>query len=332
MKWKLLKWSLTLVLFVGACSYGIYQACQLRWNTEMPVSVDLVVVEPGDNLVKIIDGLNAETEFNQLLWWLKVWLRIHPEAANIHVGTYKMDEMMTPAQIAERLRSGQEHQYRVTLVEGETFAQWWQQLNDTPGIVASEYSEAELAAYLGASNSKLEGLLLPETYYYTDNTPAEQIAKRAYQAMEKVLNEAWVSRQANLPLNDQYELLILASIIEKETAVADERDKVASVFVNRLNKKMRLQTDPTVIYGMGDRYQGNIRRADLREATPYNTYVIPRLPPTPIAMPSAQSIVATANPQQSPYFYFVANGEGGHYFSKTLSEHNRAVRKYILNQ
>ncbi|MFA0232494.1 endolytic transglycosylase MltG, partial [Vibrio sp. 10N.261.45.A7] len=192
-----------------------------------------------------------------------------------------------------------------------------------------DMSEKEIAEKLGIENEKLEGLFLAETYHYTYGTSDLDLLKRAHRDLMNVVNEEWENRADKLPLKSPYEALILASIIEKETAVASERERVSSVFVNRLNKRMRLQTDPTVIYGMGDSYDGNIRKKDLRTPTPYNTYTMSGLPPTPIAMAGKASINAALNPEKSNYLYFVASGTGGHVFSKSLTEHNRAVRAYL---
>ncbi|MDF5601826.1 endolytic transglycosylase MltG, partial [Vibrio parahaemolyticus] len=193
----------------------------------------------------------------------------------------------------------------------------------------TDLSEKEMAAKLGIEREKLEGLFLAETYHYTAGASESQLLKRAHRKLNKILDASWEARQEKLPLQDKYEALILASIIEKETAIDSERERVASVFINRLNKRMRLQTDPTVIYGMGDAYDGNIRKKDLRTPTPYNTYTINGLPPTPIAMAGEASIEAALNPESSNYLYFVASGKGGHVFSKSLAEHNRAVRAYL---
>jgi len=190
-------------------------------------------------------------------------------------------------------------------------------------------AEADIAQKLGIEQQKLEGLFLAETYHFPFGTTDLEILKRANRRLEKILDQHWANRQPNLPIKTPYEALILASIIEKETAIASERGRIASVFVNRLNKRMRLQTDPTVIYGLGDAYDGNLRKKDLRTPTPFNTYTIFGLPPTPIAMAGEASIKAALNPEQSNYLYFVASGSGGHVFSKTLNEHNRAVRAYL---
>ena len=190
-------------------------------------------------------------------------------------------------------------------------------------------SDEEVAKSLGLSHTNLDGLLMPETYHFVAGESDLSILKRASRHLQQTVKQVWENRNTTIPLKNDYELLILASIIEKETAVAKERDKVASVFVNRLNKKMRLQTDPTVIYGIGESFNGDITKKDLRTPTPYNTYVISGLPPTPIAMVGKSAIEAAAHPADTPYFYFVADGFGGHQFSKTLAEHNKAVQVYL---
>ena len=175
----------------------------------------------------------------------------------------------------------------------------------------------------------VEGWLYPDTYNYTPKSTDLELLKRSAERMKKALNKAWNERDEDLPLANPYEMLILASIVEKETGVADERAKVASVFLNRLKAKMKLQTDPTVIYGMGENYSGNIRKKDLEMSTPYNTYVIDGLPPTPITMPSESSLQSVAHPEKTDFYYFVADGSGGHKFTRNLNEHNKAVQEYL---
>ena len=257
--------------------------------------------------------------------------RFHPELTQLKAGTYLLEPGVDLTQALQLLKSGKEHQFAITFVEGSTFKEWREALVEASFLEheVSGLSEAEIAAKLGIEHEKLEGLLLAETYHYTYGTSDLDILKRAASKLQQVLDSQWQQRQDKLPLKTPYEALILASIIEKETAIESERERVASVFVNRLNKRMRLQTDPTVIYGMGDKYDGNIRKKDLRTHTPYNTYTIFGLPPTPIAMPGEASIAAALNPEKSNYLYFVASGKGGHVFSKSLAEHNRAVRAYL---
>jgi UPF0755 protein len=189
----------------------------------------------------------------------------------------------------------------------------------------------EIMRQLGAEGLHPEGRFLPETYFFTRNTSDLEILRRSFAAMQELLAKEWDNREDDLPLATPDEALILASIVEKETGVADERPTIAAVFINRLRKGMRLQTDPTVIYGMGDRYKGNIRKKDLLRDTPYNTYTRKGLPPTPIALPAASSIHAVLHPAQSDALYFVASGGGRHYFSTTYEEHKQAVIKYLLN-
>ncbi len=250
---------------------------------------------------------------------------------NVKAGTFLIEPGLNVAGVFSQLVNGKQHQFSITFVEGSRFNEWRVALNKAPKLVhkTKTMSEAEIAKAIGADHEKLEGLLLPETYHYIAGDTDLSILKRANRQLEETLQDAWTKKDKSVPIDTPYELLTLASIIEKETAIDSEREQVASVFVNRLHKRMRLQTDPTVIYGMGDKYDGNIRKKDLRTPTPYNTYVIFGLPPTPIAMPGKASIEAAANPDKTPYYYFVANGDGGHKFSRTLAEHNRAVRAYL---
>ncbi|MBY8058304.1 endolytic transglycosylase MltG [Vibrio fluvialis] len=305
--------------------------------------VDVYLSQPLDiqseQLVTIPSGtsLNGALSLLTKHGWIdsqfaeKLVRRFHPELTQIKAGTYQLMPDMKLAQALKLLVSGKEHQFAITFVEGSRFSEWMAILEQNEQLkhTLTESSEADIAKQLGIEQSKLEGLFLAETYHFTKGVSDLDILKRAHRKLEGILNSAWETRQENLPLTSPYQALILASIIEKETAVESERERIASVFVNRLNKRMRLQTDPTVIYGMGDNYDGNIRKKDLRAPTPYNTYVINGLPPTPIAMPGEASIRAALNPEQSAYLYFVASGNGGHVFSKNLTEHNRAVRAYL---
>ncbi len=305
--------------------------------------VDVYLSQPLDiqseQLVTIPSGtsLNGALSLMTKHGWIdsqfaeKLVRRFHPELTQIKAGTYQLMPDMKLEQALKLLVSGKEHQFAITFVEGSRFSEWMAILEQNEQLkhTLTESSEADIAKQLGIEQSKLEGLFLAETYHFTKGVSDLDILKRAHRKLEGILNSAWETRQENLPLTSPYQALILASIIEKETAVESERERIASVFVNRLNKRMRLQTDPTVIYGMGDNYDGNIRKKDLRAPTPYNTYVINGLPPTPIAMPGEASIRAALNPEQSAYLYFVASGNGGHVFSKNLTEHNRAVRAYL---
>ncbi len=222
----------------------------------------------------------------------------------------------------------------MVFVEGTTLRQWLAQLAAQPRVrhTLAGKTDVELRALFGTPEQALEGWFFPDTYRFGPGAADADILKRAHAAMKKRLADAWAARDPDLPLKTPYEALILASIVEKETAVAAERALVASVFVNRLKLPMRLQTDPTVIYGMGETFDGNIRKKDLTADTPWNTYTRDGLPPTPIAMPGAASLKAVVHPTPSNYLYFVARGDGSHEFSRSLEEHNRAVAKYQLGR
>lgn len=269
-------------------------------------------------------------------------------AANTHVksGTYRLTPGLSLREVFGILSRGEEHYFAVSLVEGLTLKEWLvtlkaktelindvslDQVEETINITSSVNEEKAPMLWLNEASSA-EGLFLADTYFFTANTAASSILKRAHKAMLDYVETQWQQRQEDLPLNSPYDALILASIIEKETAVSAERTKIAGVFVNRLRKNMRLQTDPTVIYGIGDTYDGNITRKHLRTPTPYNTYTIKGLPPTPIAMAGKDAIWAALNPMETDALYFVARGDGSHEFSSSLAAHNAAVRKYQLNR
>lgn len=256
---------------------------------------------------------------------------IQPDLTKLKAGTYEIAPHLTLKEVLTLFSNGREHQFSLRLPEGKTFRQWLAILDAASPLIhqLKGKSEAEIASLLGCEKEKLEGLLLPETYHYTKGSSDLALLKRAFKKMQILLDSEWNNRDKTPYINTPYQALILASIIEKETAQSDERSKIAAVFLNRLQKGMRLQTDPTVIYGMGDNYRGNITRKDLATATAYNTYIISGLPPTPIAMPSKASVYAALHPEKNRYFYFVANGKGGHTFSRTLKEHNRAVQKFL---
>lgn len=327
--------SLIGVALAVAGAYFVYTAQKDYLNT--PVlnnSARLYEIPAGRSLSGVLSSLKDEQIISTA--WTQRWLGrslrfIEPQLTKLKAGTYQIKPGISVRELLLLFATGQEHQFSLRLAEGETLKQWLAALKEAPHIShqLENKTEAQIAQLLGSKQEILEGLLLPETYHYTKGSSDLSLLQRAYQAMQTQLEQEWLAREVSPVLKTPYQALILASIIEKETAQSDERAKVASVFFNRLRRGMRLQTDPTVIYGMGDRYQGNIRRSDLKEATPYNTYVIKGLPPTPIAMPSRESIHAALHPETTSYYYFVANGEGGHTFSRTLAQHNRAVREYL---
>jgi UPF0755 protein len=263
--------------------------------------------------------------------WLKIYTRFNFGLAEIKVGTYLVKPGTNATELLEQVVEGKEHQFSITFIEGSTFKDWLKVLSTHPQISHHLNVDkiTDISTELKLEFDHPEGLFFPDTYAFTYGTTDIEILQRAYKKMENELDELWENRPLNLPYDSVYQALIMASIIEKESGYVDEQEIISSVFINRLNKKMRLQTDPTVIYGLGERYQGDIKRSHLREKTAYNTYRINGLPPTPIAMPGKLAIKAALNPALTDYFYFVSDGNGQHVFSKTLAEHNKAVTHYL---
>jgi len=256
--------------------------------------------------------------------------RLMGKASNLKAGFYEFERAVTPLELLRRITQGDYTLVGITLVEGWSFRQIRKAFAAEPGIQQEirDLPDAEVASRLGIDHPSPEGWFFPDTYYFSHGTSDLRILRRAHARMKSYLAAQWERRAENLPLASPYEALILASIIEKETAKPEERPLIAAVFLNRLRLGMKLQTDPTVIYGLGETFDGNLRRADLLADTAWNTYTRTGLPPTPIAMPGLAAIAAALMPAPSDALYFVAKGDGSHQFSRTLAEHDRAVTKY----
>ncbi len=327
--------SLLLLVVAGLLLAG-YAGWRFTEFRQSPVTASqdsaVFAIANGSSLRQVARQL-AERGFIDDPWLFELLARSQSDAGTIKAGEYRIEAGDTPEALLQRFREGSSIAYAFTIIEGWTFRQLREQLARDPVLVQTippEEPDAEVMKRLGRAGEHPEGRFLPDTYHFPRGTTDLQFLQRAYRAMEKTLEAEWAGRADGLPLKTPYEALILASIIEKETGAAFERPLIASVFIRRLQKGMRLQTDPTVIYGMGDSFDGNIRYRDLRRKTPYNTYRIKGLPPTPIALPGRDAIHAALHPADSDALYFVSKGDGTHYFSKTLEEHNRAVSKYQL--
>lgn len=320
----------------GAAYYSLFMP------TNRPAQT--LTVEKGDTYQSILtkqawqDSPIAHPIFG------KMYLKFNVKSP-LHTGTYELPANASFVDAVEVLQAGAEvAMVKIQIIEGKTVKDLYQTIKTTQGVnlsvlspASESYSWADVAvdnqavaAKLGIEtvNGNLEGWFAPDTYHYAQGVSDEKILSDLYQKQKQRLDEIWQNRQENLPYQTPEELLTMASIIEKETGVADERDKVSAVFVNRLRKGMRLQTDPTIIYGLFDRYDGKIYKSNIAEKTDYNTYQIDGLPPTPIALPSLASIQAAANPADTDVLFFVATGRGGHTFTRTLDEHNKAVAEY----
>jgi len=291
-------------------------------------SVELSI-EPGTSPREIAQAwVDAGVQTSPLL--LYEWFRWSGQARQIRAGSYEIDRKVSPRQLLLKMVRGDEALAAVRLIEGWTFRQFRAELARAEGLKPSTagLSDDALMAALGAPGVASEGRFYPDTYTYSKGSSDITVLRRAYRAMERRLADAWGRRAPDTPLHNAAEALTLASIVEKETASPADRGKVAGVFVNRLRSGMPLQTDPAVIYGLGERFDGNLRKRDLLADTPYNTYARNGLPPTPIAMPGKASLEAAVRPEPTKALYFVARGDGSSEFSDTLAAHNRAVNQY----
>ncbi|WP_432695111.1 endolytic transglycosylase MltG [Marinobacterium sp. YM272] len=325
---------IALAVVAGAAAAIFWQKYTGYLNTPVELTEERnFTIEKGIYFNNLVKELNAEAIIDQP-FYLRVLSRLEPEMTGIKAGEYQLKPGMTPRQMLEKFVAGETLSYRFTIIEGMRFSELRAALAAETRLTQSisELSDQQIVQRLALDAQSPEGMFLAETYQFQRGMSDLDLLKRAHGHLEAELEKAWADRAKDLPLQSPYEGLILASIIEKETGVPDERAQIAGVFVRRLNRGMRLQTDPTVIYGMGDSYQGNIRRSDLRKPTPYNTYVIDGLPPTPISMVGPDAIHAAFNPEEGKALYFVARGDGSHYFSNTLSEHNKAVARFQLKR
>ena len=330
-----------LILLVVLSGVGFWGYQKLTEFVHTPVNAtqdQLLTIERGTTGSKLAALLEQEKilEHADLLPWL---LKLQPQFNKVKAGTYSLTGVKTLQDLLDMINSGKEAQFSVKFIEGKTFKEWRKNLENAPHLkqTLQGKSDKEIMALLDIPAvakavyewNNMDGWLYPDTYNYTPNSTDLELLKRSTTRLQKALDKAWSERDENLPLADPYQMLILASIVEKETGIAAERPQVASVFINRLRANMKLQTDPTVIYGMGERYTGNIRKKDLETITPYNTYMIDGLPPTPIAMVSEGALQAVAHPAKTDFYYFVADGSGGHKFTRNLNEHNKAVQEYL---
>lgn len=319
----------------GVASIILYADFRAFMDTplELPEQGLTLVVEPGKSMAAIAQRLRRQAGLRVPLYW-QLYAHLTGSASRIRAGEYAITRGATPRTLLAQLVSGRVMQHALTIVEGWTFRQMLAAIAGHEKLkhTLRGLDDAAIMARLGHPGEHPEGRFFPDTYYFPAGTSDLAFLRRAYATLEQRLSEAWQRRASQLPLQSPYQALVLASIIEKETALPSERREIAGVFIRRLQKDMLLQTDPTVIYGLGEAFDGDIRRRDLLADTPYNTYVRKGLPPTPIALPGADSLTAAVNPAPGDALYFVATGAGGHVFSRTLEEHNQAVRQYQLNR
>ena len=313
------------VAVVIGCAFIGYATIELA-TAPLPLQFDL---RPGSSLRAAAQEMERAGVLREPERFI-LMARLLGEAKSIKAGSYEVSEPVTPYRLLQKIVHGEVTQATVKLVEGWTFRQIRKTLDEHPDVTHATrgLTDEEVLQRLGIEEAAPEGLFFPDTYHFARGNSDLRVLRRAHRLMQSHLEAQWAARAPGLPLATPYEALILASIVEKETGREEERPLVAAVFVNRLRKGMLLQADPTVIYGLGETFDGNLRKRDLQANAPYNTYMRTGLPPTPIAMPGLASLAATLNPPASDALYFVSRGDGSSHFSRTLGEHERAVTKY----
>lgn len=320
---------LLLVILVLAMAAAGGLAWWANRPLDLPEKPVEIVIKPNSGVASVGRQIQrGGVGIDRRLFVLLVRLTGHGE--HLKAGGYEFPRGSTPLTVIDKIARGEVSHFVVTVIEGWEFRRMRAAIDAHPALRhdTREMSEADLMTAIGATETAAEGLFFPDTYLFARGSSDLEVYRHAYRAMQRRMNDAWSARAPELPYKSPYEALIMASIVEKETGQASERPLIAAVFVNRLKKNMLLQTDPTVIYGLGERFDGNIRKRDLQGDTPYNTYVRTGLPPTPIALPGLASLAAALNPAASDALYFVARGDGSSHFSTSLPEHNRAVDKY----
>ena len=322
------------ILLVAATVFGF--CGWMLWLALSPIELPSPTVEfsirPGSALRSATRQI-IEAGVPVRDWQFNLLARAYGESERLKAGTYEVSAGVTPLSLLRKITRGEYAMDEILFVEGWTFRQMRDAMNAHAGLKhdSAELSDGEIMAKLGAAEVIPEGLFFPDTYVFAKGSGDMAVLARAYATMKRHLATVWAGRESDLPLGDPYEALILASIVEKETGQAGDRVQIAGVFINRLRRGMKLQTDPSVIYGMGEKFDGNLRRRDLDTDTPFNTYTRKGLPPHPIAMPGLASIAAVTHPASTDALYFVSRGDGTSEFSRTLEEHNRAVRKYQIH-
>lgn len=317
------------VVFLGTALFSAWVGYRVSKPIELPIVPYEFSIEQGSS-VKTIASQLANAGVLPDAWSFVLLSRLMGVATSLKAGDYEITASISPFQLLQRITKGDSSQSEIRFIEGWTFSQLRRILDEHSALrhQTTHLSNGEILRLIGATETAAEGLFFPDTYFFARGSSDVAVLKRAYRAMRNHMDIAWAQRAVNLPLKDPYEALILASIIEKETGREDDRRMVAAVFINRLRSRMLLQTDPTVIYGLGDKFDGNLRKKDLLSDQEYNTYTRPGLPPTPIALPGLASIRAALNPATTDALYFVAKGNGESHFSSSLSDHNQAVSKY----